>query len=226
MSIQEDLPEIPRIPPPTLKALSRLCAGSDGNASRRIVEAPRLVDIGDDIFVIFTDGATAVLVQLDVEDDDFPELESGEDIQESFNGMLAAFNGPTSKTYYDVDVGQIVQWAAEKTKGCTKCEGKRTCMFPRLHTAAYTREDPDVFDLHGGYVNDAYLDRRRLQTPLSFLQVEDGYVDVVVISDSDVEEGKPLFCGVAILGDGWRIYTAGRSPDVDEGERPRLDLKK
>lgn len=226
MSIQEDLPEIPRIPSPTLKALSRLCAGMDGNTARRIVQSPCLVDIGDDIFVIFTDGATAVLVQLDPEDDDFPELDSGEDIQEAFNAMLAVFNSPRSETHYDVDIGEIRQWAAEKTKGCTKCEGKRTCMFPRLNTVAYTREDPDVFHLHGGYLNGVYLDRRRLQIPLSFLQVADGYVDVVVTSDDEAVDGKPMFCGAAILGDGWRIYTAGRSPDVDEGDRPRLDLKK
>ena len=225
MSVQEDMPEIPRIPPQTMRALSRLCAGTANNGERRIVQSPCLVDIDDDIFVIFTDGATAVLVQLDANDDSFPELEAGEQIQDALKAMLKSFSTPLCETFRDVDVGEILSWAGEGTKECPKCEGKRTCMFPRLNTEAYTREDPGVFDMHGGYINDTYLDRRRLQVPLSFLQVEDGYVDVV-LAKSEMTKGEQMFCGVALMGDGWRIYTAGRSPDVYNEDRPVLNLKK
>ena len=228
MSVQEELPDIPRIPPPTLKALSRLCAGKDSYSSRqRIVESPCLVDIGDDIFVIFTDGCTAVLVQLDPEED-IPELESGESIQHSANMMLKAFSiaTPGVTVHANVDVGMLTHWMSEGTTKCPKCAGKRTCMFPRLHSESYNRENQEVLAAHVGRINDVYLDRRRLQLPLSFLGVEEGAADVI-LTNAKRPDGAH-FSGVAIIGDGWHVYTAGRLVGAEEESLyekcPRINL--
>lgn len=228
MSVQESLPDIPRIPPPALKALSRLCAGDLEPASsargshHEITRAPCLVDLGDDLFVIFTDGTVAVLIQLDPEDD-VPELASSEAIQNAANKMLKAFSPDTQDVsiHYNVDVGMLLHWASEGTDKCPKCGGVRTCMFSRL---GYSREDQDVEAAHVGRVNDVYLDRRRVQVPLSFLEVEEGAVDVIVREP----RADNVTSGLAILGDGWHLYVAGRNVCDEEKALyetcPRINL--
>lgn len=218
MSLQ-DVPEIPGVDPAAVKALTRLCAGEEGKYL--MTQAPRLVDIGDDIYVIFTDGMTAIMLQ--VEGDELPDLDSSEEIQNQFGRMIRFFGSDYSLYYEDIDIRSILDWCGEGAEKCPKCGGSKVCMFPRHQTAASKRENPDVLDAHTGRLGDVHIDRRRLQIPLQFLGVDEGGVDVVVVDDPGgnlTPEGETTekFSGVALIGENWRIYTAGLTVEEDRAD--------
>jgi RNA polymerase subunit RPABC4/transcription elongation factor Spt4 len=138
--------------------------------------------------------------------------------------MSNRFGSPYALYYEDIDVRSILDWCSEGTEKCPKCGGTKTCMFPRRMTAASKRENPDVLDAHTGRFGDAQIDRRRLQIPLQFLGVDEGTVDVVMVDDPGgydlpgTDEKAPPFHGVALLGENWRIYSAGIFVDPEKSE--------
>lgn len=235
MSLQ-DIPEIPGVDPAAVKALTRLCAGDEpmvgGGERPEITKFPRLVDLGDDIYVIFTDGGTAVLLQM--EGDELPDLESNEQIQQSFGRLTSQYGSDYTLYFEGIDVRGILDWCGEGTEKCPRCGGNKSCMFPRSGTTASKRENPDITDCHMGWLGDVLLDRRRLQIPLQMLGVDEGEVDVVTVDNpggddiaGSTEKTSP-FQGVALIGENWRIYSAGlnRDPDRKDAEEkaPRFPL--
>ncbi len=221
-----DIPEIPGVDPAAVKALTRLCSGPaeermDCSPGPSITWYPRLLDLDNETYVSFTDGATAILVALDPEK--LPILESGEEFQKSFGKMLEVFTVGATK-YHGVDAAAILQWASEGTHKCPRCKGTRTCMYPKQNTTASRRENPDILEAHRGWLGDACIDRRRLQLPLHMLGIDEGGIEIIVAisttertDDTGALRTAVQFQGVALLGDGWRIYTAGLSQDLTDG---------
>jgi hypothetical protein len=214
MSLQ-DIPKIPGIDPAAVRSLTRLCG--DEASSRRVTTKPWLVDLDDGTYVMFTDGSTAILIRMD---DELPEeIVADDEVQGQFAQIIQNFStNDYIQIAEDVDAEAILAWCAEGTEKCPKCEGKKTCMFPRHQSEAHKRENPDVLDAHQGLFGDALMDRRRLQIPLKMLEVTEGPVDVLVVSDpGDEQAGRPPNNGVLIQGEGWKIYTMGLTGTPDEG---------
>jgi hypothetical protein len=204
---ETELPEISVIDPDVLKELVKLCAGE--KSPHAIAKGPCLVDIGDEIYVAFTDGASALLVSLDLDEDVPMSLPASVEIQEEFGRITARWGSPYALYHSGISVERLLAWMREDLEGCPKCKGKKECFYPRHGTDASTRENPDVYTTHEGVIEEVVVDRRRLLVPFELLGVEEGDVDLAIVVEP-AEGESPAVTGVAIIGEGWRVYAAGK----------------
>lgn len=218
---ETELPEISVIDPEVAAGLMKLCTVP--TSPHVIAQKPCIVDMGDELYVVFTDAASAVLVSLDL-DETVPDLPSSPEIQEEFGRLTNRWGSPYALYYEGVSIEGLLAWCKEDISGCPKCKGKKDCYYPRYGTDAASRENPDVTEAHEGILEGVVIDRRRLLAPLALIGVEEGEVDVAVVDDPG-EEGadqKGALSGVAVIGEGWRIYIAGK---IGKGaERPKFTI--
>lgn len=234
MSLQ-NIPDIYGIDPAAVRTLTRLCSGPPGPGDPfrdELVQAPRLVDIGEDVYVIFTDASTAVLIRLDT--DHLPEeIEAGPSIQKSFNQMLTYFEGDHVQYSGTVDAATLIAWCAKGTEKCPRCKGTKTCMFPRLPQHA-SRENPDILGSHEGEIGIIFIDRRRITLPFQMLGIDEGEIDLQIcaypgeVPITDPATGartmQKSLNGVVLSGDGWRVYSAGIFGDYIKPDIPIFPL--
>lgn len=211
----QEVPTISVIEDETVKELVKLCGSP--KAPEHIVRGPSLVDIGDSIYVIFTDGGSAVLVDLDLED--LPDLPSSPRIQREFVDLGSKFEEASEYLthYTEVDIGELLAWCMEGTEPCPKCKGDdlTMCLFPRFGTEMSKREAPEVFNAHTGLIGSVYVDRRRIKVPLDMLGVTEGEINVSLLIQVS-GDGVVQKSGIALISDAWRIYVGGV---VDDGPK-------
>lgn len=215
MSVQ-NIPEIPGVDPAAVKSMTRLCSGSEEGVAA--VRKPYIFYIGDDPYFFVSDGSTVILLLLENGVPDKTEVEWDETVQESAGRVLERFGTDYVSYHEDVEISDILAWCSKGTEKCPKCQGTKTCLYPRHGTMAATREDPKALTAHQGVFYDILVDRRRLGVTLQILGIDEGTCDVSVYKAPTPPEGQPEDADQVILsGENWRIITAPLQFDPSKG---------
>lgn len=204
MSIQ-NIPEVPGVDPTAVRAMTRLCSGSEEGA--KVIQKPHIFYIGDDPYFCVTDGCTIVMLLLENGLPAKTEVEWDEDVQSSVGGIFEKFGTDYVSYYEDVEINDILAWCAAGTEKCPRCQGTKTCLYPRHNATASKREDPAIREAHEGVFYDVFLDRRRLGVTLQFLGIDEGTCDVSVYKPVKSEDAPDMDL-VILSGENWRIVTA------------------
>lgn len=215
MSLQ-NIPEVPGVDPAAVRALTRLCSGDDTGAV--YTRKPYLFYIGDDPYLLVTDGSTLVLLLLENGLPDKSEIEWDDQVQMAVGSIIELF-GTDHITYFeDISVEELLAWCREGTESCPKCGGTKTCLYPRHGSTMANREDPKVGDAHLGAVYGIGVDRRRIQVTLQMLGVDEGTCDLSIYqgpNPRDENGGNVQY--LIFMGENWRLLTAVlRDPGISE----------
>ena len=219
-----NIPTIPGVDPSAVRALTRLCSGDESGQIH--MRKPYIFYIGDDPYLLVTDGSTLVLLLLENGLPPKEEVEWDETVQTSVGGLLELFGTDYITYYEDVEVGDLLAWCKEGTSSCPKCGGTKTCMYPRHGSTMANREASEVWEAHVGLVHDVPVDRRRIQVTLQMLGVDEGTCDLSVYVGPETtveapEDSTRTRTCFILVGENWRILSAPLKHETDE-KTPRF----